>query len=171
VLTFTEAPAVGDVIDVRRLATTAVVIGISSTNGYMQILADNNGIYIYSGSATTVPTTQWNTRGSEVNLSANTLVVADSSLATIDYFLANTYSSAEYTVTSTIRNTNIREIAKILLVHNNTTATISTYGVICTAGNALANFEANIISGNVQLYANVTNSNTIVRVDSVYQAI
>ena len=171
VLTFTEAPATGDVIDVRRLATTSVVTGIASTNGYMQVLVDNNGAYIYTGSVATTPTTQWNTVGAEVNLRANTLVVADNSLAPIDYFLANTYSSAEYTVTSTIRNTNIREIAKILLVHNNTTATISTYGVICTAGNALANFAANIISGNVQLYANVTNSNTIVRVDSVYQAI
>jgi hypothetical protein len=170
-LTFTEAPATGDVIDVRRLATTSVVTGISSTNGYMQLTADNNGAYVYTGSTTTTPTTQWNTVGAEVNLRANTLVVADNNLTQIDYFLANTYSSAEYTVTSTIRNTNIREIAKILLVHNNTTATISTYGVICTAGNSLTNFEANIISGNVQLYANVTNSNTIVRVDSVYQAI
>jgi hypothetical protein len=171
VLTFTEAPATGDVIDVRRLATTSVVTGIASTNGYMQMLVDNNGAYIYSGSDATTPTTQWNTVGAEVNLRANTLVVADNSLALIDYFFANTYSSAEYTVTSTIGNTNIREIAKILLVHNNTTANISTYGVICTAGNTLTNFEANIISGNVQLYANVTNSNTIVRVDSVYQAI
>jgi hypothetical protein len=170
-LTFTEAPATGDVIDVRRLATTSVVTGIASTNGYMQVLVDNNGAYIYSGSASTTPTTQWNTTGAEVNLRANTLVVANNSPAVIDYFFANTYSSAEYTVTSTIRNTNIREIAKILLVHNNTTANISTYGVICTAGNVLANFDANIIGGNVQLYANVTNSNTIVRVDSVYQAI
>jgi hypothetical protein len=171
VLTFTEAPATGDVIDVRRLATTSVVTGIASTNGYMQVLVDNNGAYIYSGAATTTPTTQWNTLGAEVNLRANTLAVADNSLTMIDYFLANTYSSAEYTVTSTIRNTNIREIAKILAVHNNTTATISTYGVICTAGNALTNFEANIVGGNVRLYANVTNSNTIIRVDSVYQAI
>jgi hypothetical protein len=171
VLTFTEAPATGDVIDVRRLATTSVVTGIASTNGYMQVLVDNNGAYIYSGVASTTPTTQWNTLGAEVNLRANTLAVADNSLTMIDYFLANTYSSAEYTVTSTIRNTNIREIAKILAVHNNTTATISTYGVICTAGNALTNFEANIVGGNVRLYANVTNSNTIIRVDSVYQAI
>jgi hypothetical protein len=170
-LTFTEAPSTGDIIDVRRLATTSIVQGIASTNGYMQLQTDNAGVYVFTGAGTTSPTTQWNTTGAEVNLRANTLAVVDNSLTVIDNFLANTYSSAEYTVTSTIVNTNIREIAKILLVHNNTTANISTYGVICTAGNALTNFEANIISGNVRLYANVTNSNTIVRVDSVYQAI
>ena len=170
-LTFTEAPAVGDLIDVRRLATTAVVAGISSTNGYMQFIADNNGAYVYTGTSSTSPTTSWNTRGAEVNLNPNVSIVIDAADTPIDYFLANTYSSAEYTITSTIRNTNIREIAKILLVHNNTTATISTYGVISTSGNTLSNFAANIVSGNVILYANTTNGNTVVRVDSMYQAI
>ena len=118
-----------------------------------------------------VTTTQWNTSGAEVNFQANLTVVTDNADNVIDSFLANTYSSAEYTITSTIRNTGIREIAKILAVHNGTTATISTYGVICTAGNTLTNFTANIVSGNLILYGNTTNSNTIVRVDSVYQAI
>jgi hypothetical protein len=170
-LTFTEAPAVGDLLDVRRLATTAVVAGISSTNGYMQFIADNNGAYVYTGTSSTSPTTSWNTRGAEVNLNPNVSIVIDAADTPIDYFLANTYSSAEYTITSTIRNTNIREIAKILLVHNNTTATISTYGVISTSGNTLSNFAANIVSGNLILYANTTNGNTVVRVDSMYQAI
>lgn len=170
-LTFTEAPATGDLIDVRRLATTAVVVGIASTNGYMQVIAQNAGVYIYSGTNSTVPTTQWNTAGAEVNLAANALVVIDNLDYVIDSFSTTTYSSAEYTVTSTIRDTNIREIAKILVVHNNVTVDHTTYGAICTAGNILTNFEANIVSGNVKLYGNVTNANTIIRVDSVYQAI
>jgi hypothetical protein len=48
-LTFTEAPAVGDLIDVRRLTTTATVTQIASTNGFMQLSVDNNGIYIGTG--------------------------------------------------------------------------------------------------------------------------
>lgn len=170
-LTFTEAPATGDVIDVRRLATTSVVTAISSTNGYMQVTADNNGVYIYTGTSSTAATTKWDTSGAEVNTKANLSIVIDNADTAIDWFFANTYSSAEYTVTSTLTNTNIREIAKILLVHNGTTVEHTTYGAICTAGNTLTNFEANIVSGNLILYANTTNGNTKVRVDSVYQAI
>ena len=170
-LTFTEAPATGDAIDVRRLATTSVVQGIASTNGYMQFLCDNNGAYVYTGSTSTAPTTQWNISGAEINLAPNTTVAVDNVDTQIDIFRANTYSSAEYTVTSTIRNTNIREIAKILLVHDNANVSITEYGVVSTAGNILAEFNANIVSGNVILYANVTNANTIIRVDSVLQAI
>jgi hypothetical protein len=170
-LTFTEAPATGDLIDVRRLATTSVVTGISSTNGYMQLTTDNNGAYVYTGESSTSPTTSWNTRGAEVNLRPNVSIVVDNADVAIDYFFANTYSSAEYTITSTIRDTGIREIAKVLLVHNGTTATISTYGVISTSGNILSNFTANIVSGNVRLYGNTTTGNTIIRLDSTYQAI
>ncbi len=170
-LTFTEAPATGDVIDVRRLATTSVVTAISSTNGYMQITADNAGVYIYTGTNSTTPTTKWDTSGAEVNIKANLSIVIDNADTPIDYFFANTYSSAEYTITSTIANTNIREIAKVLLVHNGSIVEHTTYGAICTAGNTLTNFEANIVSGNLILYANTTNGNTKVRVDSVYQAI
>jgi hypothetical protein len=170
-LTFTEAPATGDLIDVRRLATTAVVAGISSTNGYMQFIADNNGAYVYTGESSTAATTSWNTRGAEVNLKPNVSIVTDGADVVIDYFFANTYSSAEYTITSTIRDTGIREIAKVLMVHNGTTATISTYGVISTSGNVLSNFTANIVSGNVRLYGNTTTGNTIIRLDSTYQAI
>jgi len=170
-LTFTEAPAIGDLIDVRRLTTTATVTQIASTNGFMQISVDNNGVYIGTGTSSLVTTTQWNTAGAEVNVKGNTTIVIDNVDTPIDYFFANTYSSAEYTITSTLRNTNIREVAKVILVHNGVNVEHTTYGAICTAGNVLTNFEANIVSGNLILYGNTTNSNTIVRVDSVYQAI
>jgi hypothetical protein len=75
---------------------------------------------IYTGESSTAATTSWNTRGAEVNLKPNVSIVVDNADVAIDYFFANTYSSAEYTVTSTIRDTNIREIAKVLLVHNGT---------------------------------------------------
>lgn len=170
-LTFTEAPATGDTVDVRRLATTSVVEALASVNGFMQIIAQNDGVFLFTGSTGTTATTQWNTAGAEVNLRANTLVSNDLTAVEIDTFSAAQYSSAEYTVTATLKDTNIREVAKILAVHNNTTATIATYGVICTAGNALTAFTANIVGGNVKLYATTTNANTVIRVDTVYQAI
>ena len=170
-LTFTEAPATGDVIDVRRLATTSVVVGISSTNGYMQLLATNAQIEFTTGASSPTLTTAWIVTGAEVNHRTNATVVTDGVPFEIEYFDGNLYSSAEFTVTSTIRDTNIREIAKILAVHNNANATITTFGIVNTAGNSLTTFTANIVTGNVRIYANVTNPNTVIRIDSVLQAL
>lgn len=170
-LTFTEAPATGDLISVRRLSTTATVTQIASTNGYMVLSVDNSMIQISTGTSSAELTTAFNVTGAEVNYRANNVVVVDGVPNQVDYFDSNIYSSAEFTVTSTIRDTNIREIAKILAVHNNTTATITTFGIVNTAGNSLTTFTANIVSGNVRLYANVTNPNTVIRIDSVLQAL
>jgi hypothetical protein len=170
-LTFTEAPATGDLIDVRRLATTSIVTAISSTNGYMQVTADNNLIQFNTGQGAPTLTTAWDVTGAEINYRSNATVVTDGVPYEIDKFDGNLYSSAEFTVTSTIRNTNIREIAKILAVHNKVNATITTFGIVNTAGNSLTTFTANIVTGNVRIYANVTNPNTVIRVDSVLQAL
>jgi len=49
-LTFTEAPATGDKIEVRKLTTTQTVSGLTSANSYVQVAADDDGIKLYSGS-------------------------------------------------------------------------------------------------------------------------
>jgi hypothetical protein len=170
-LTFTEAPATGDSINVRRLLTTSTVTAISSTNGYMQVTVDNSLIQLNTGAGAPTLTTAWNVTGAEINYRSNITVVTDAVPYEIDYFDGNLYSSAEFTVTSTIQNTNIREIAKILAVHNNANATITTFGIVNTAGNSLTTFTANIVTGNVRIYANVTNPNTVIRIDSVLQAL
>ena len=48
-LTFTEAPAIGDVIDTRVLATTSVVSQLASDNGFNQFIADNSYLSFYTG--------------------------------------------------------------------------------------------------------------------------
>jgi hypothetical protein len=48
-LTFTEAPAIGDVIDTRVLATTSVVDVIASDNGFNQFIANNTCLSFYTG--------------------------------------------------------------------------------------------------------------------------
>jgi len=49
-LTFTEAPATGDKIEVRKLTTTQSVTGTASANGYVQVATDDDGIKFYAGS-------------------------------------------------------------------------------------------------------------------------
>jgi hypothetical protein len=137
----------------------------------MQVTVDNSLIQLNTGTGAPTLTTAWNVSGAEINYRSNITVVTDGVPYEIDRFDGNLYSSAEFTVTSTIRNTNIREIAKILAVHNNANATITTFGIVNTAGNSLTTFTANIVTGNVRIYANVTNPNTVIRVDSVLQAL
>jgi hypothetical protein len=168
-LTFTEAPASTDVIDVRMLTTTATVTQISSTNGYMQFLVDNNGAYVYTGSVGTSPTTLWNTAGAEVNQVANVTATTTANIS-VDSFSPASYSSAEYLVTSTLSGTNIREISKILVVTDRTNAYRTVYGVTSTSGNTLTTWSANVYSGSVTLWATPTNANTIYRVRKNYQA-
>lgn len=170
-LTFVEAPSSTDLIDVRRLTTTQTVTGIASTNGYMQFQVDNNGAYVYSGSNNTSVTTKWDTDGAVINKRANTTVATNSVATTIDSFFANTYSSAEYTVTATIQGTEIREIAKIIVVHDTSTAYRNVYGVISTSGNTLVTYTATVSSGSVLLQATTANDNTIFRIAKNYQAI
>ena len=169
-LTFTEAPASGDVIDIRKLTTTSTVTGIASTNGYMQVQVDNNGVYVYTGSSSTTATTYWETGGGEVNGRAN--VTASGTADTLlDSFTNTVYSSGEYIITATIPGTNIRETAKILIVQDGTTATRVVYGVVSTAGNALVTYSANISAGATRIYGTPANAGTIFRVKKDYQAI
>ena len=169
-LTFTEAPAVGDVIDVRELTTTVAVTSIA--DGAFQIEAKtSDGINIYTGVSTPAITTKWVSTGAEVNLVANVTVGSASTLTTLDSFSLTAYSSAEYLVTSTIAGTNIRQIAKVLVVTDGVTAYVTTFGVTSTSANTLATFSGNVTGGNVNLGITTTNASTINRVRKNYQAI
>jgi len=50
-LTFTEAPATGDKIEVRRIITTSTVASLESPNGYVQFEAADDGAKIYAGAS------------------------------------------------------------------------------------------------------------------------
>ena len=49
VVTFTEAPAVGDVVDTRVITTTSTLSGLASLDGYNQFNADSTGLRFYTG--------------------------------------------------------------------------------------------------------------------------
>ena len=60
VITFTEAPAIGDVIDVRALTTTTQVTTLASDNGLNQVIVDNDAVKFYTGTALTGTVDRWN---------------------------------------------------------------------------------------------------------------
>jgi len=165
-LTFTEAPATGDLISVRRLTTTATVTQIASTNGYMQISVDNDGIYIGTGTTSLATTTYWNTAGAQVEASANVTASTANVVTGVDRFSQSTYRSAVYQVQVT--KGNVYQVQTVTVLHDGTTATAVTHGVIQTNGN-LGVFDANISSGNVFLnFIPSTTASNLLRIKKDY---
>jgi len=69
-LTFTQAPATGDKIEVRRLTTTATVSTLESSNGYVSFVSTNTFANINAGSGAATTRMSFNTTGN-VSVSAN----------------------------------------------------------------------------------------------------
>jgi len=167
-LTFTEAPASGDVIDVRRLTTTSTITAISGTNGYMGFYADNNGAYVTTGTGSANNTTYWDTSGAEVNAVGNVTVASANTATTVDTMSTSTYRSAKYIVQVT-NGTNY-QVMEALLISNGTTATVTTYGTIQTNGN-LGVLSATQSGSNSLLQFIATNATNIVRIKKDYLVI
>jgi hypothetical protein len=58
-LTFTEAPAVGDVIDTRILATTSTIDFLSSDQGFNQFVASDTSLSFYTGNVLVGSVENW----------------------------------------------------------------------------------------------------------------
>ena len=167
-LTFTEAPASGDVIDVRKITTTATVTQIASTNGYMQFLVDNNGAYVYTGTGSTSATTYWEPGGAKVNASANTAVASANTATTLDSFVKTTYRSARYVVQSTYQGQ--YQVSEVLVVQDGTTASVVEYGTVRTNSN-LGVVSATVSGSNTLLQFVAANAATNVRITKDYNLI
>jgi hypothetical protein len=66
-LTFTEAPAAGDIIDVREITTTTTIASLASDNGFNVVeLTNAGGVLFSSGTSSAVERWRINTAGSFV---------------------------------------------------------------------------------------------------------
>jgi len=169
ILTFTEAPAIGDVIDVRTLITTSQVTALEAASGFNTISLTNSNVKITTGSSSKNDVVEWNTAGAQVNLRANVTVATSGSPEVVDSFSSSVYGSAEYTVTATIQNTNIRQMCKVTLATDGTATVVSQFGNVCTEGNSLVAFSGGFSSGSAQLRATTSDNNTILRIAKLYQ--
>jgi hypothetical protein len=167
-ITFTEAPATGDVIDVRVVTTTATISSLVSDNGFMGFDVKNDGVYILTGTSSATSYNYYNTAGAFVSNIANVSVASANTATTIDTMTNSAYRSAKYTVQVT--NGASYQVAEALVIQNGTTATITTYGIVQTAGN-LGVLSATVSGGNTLLQFIATNATNNVRVKKEYIAI
>ena len=150
-LTFTEAPATGDVIDVRRLTTTATVSSLSS--GYTIFDTNTNWANIQTGNVTdgSVNRIMINSTNDVIFngvkiiyddvAPANVTVATD--LTLLDRFPANVYATAKYIVSMKQGGTANVQAMEALLVQNTTSAWVTTYGIV-NNGNTMGVLAANV---------------------------
>jgi hypothetical protein len=87
-LTFTEAPAIGDVIDTRVLATTSVVSTIASDNGFNQFIANNTCLSFFTGNLALGTVENW-----RIDTNGDFYPITKSNIGSPDYRVDYLYAS------------------------------------------------------------------------------
>ena len=144
-LTFTEAPATGDTIEVRKLTTTTTVAQLADGNSKIDVSA-SDGVDI---------------------VVAQTGVTVGTSATTVDSFATSLYRSAKYVLQGQNAAGDEWEIAEALVVHDGTTATLTVYGVTATGADSWT-YSATISGGNVLLQATAGEASTTVKFQPTY---
>ena len=144
------------------------VTTISDASLFNTANAAPSGIQFTTGNTSATPAINIDWSGAVAVVRPNITIASASTVTTIDSFYANTYSGAEYLLTSLVSGTQIRELSKILVTNNGTTAFLNEYGTLNTAGNTLVNWTTSMSGNIVLLQGNATNAGTIVRVGKTY---
>jgi trimeric autotransporter adhesin len=164
-LTFTQAPASGDVIDVRLLTTSQALSSVISPNGSMGFGADDTAAFVLTGTESPVATTYWEPTGGKVSALANVEIASANVATTIDSFSTDKYRTAKYIIQ--VSNGSDFQSQESLVLSNGSTAIITTYGVVNTGSN-LGVVSATVSSGNVLVQFTSVNAGANVRISKDY---
>ena len=86
--------------------------------------------------------------------------LATTAQTSIDTFATTDYRSCKYTVQATDTVSSEYQIVEVLLIHDGTTAYITTYGIIHTGASEIVSFDADVNAGNVRLLATGASTNS-----------
>ena len=177
VLTFTEPPAPGDVIDVRVLTTTSTVSSITNGNGINQFIADDTGVSQWSGTSGsgTVERTLVDTAGNFNLLNGthltytqgNVNIPATATAYKIDSFSQVAYSTAKYIIQSRVGSTNFESYEALATTDGQGNAYIAVYGIV-NNGTSFGTITANVLAGNVNVYYTSTIAQANVKAFGTY---
>ena len=172
-LTFTEPPEVGDLIDVRFLATTSSVTTITNgysgfdvnsgfhanvtTGGVIRTSVDSSGhVNLVNGTKTT-----YNQSG--INIPTNGTPFA------VDTFSPSSYSTSKYIVQAK-NGGNVESYEALVVTDGSTVAQINVYNTV-NAGYSMGSLSANVYAGAVTLWytsSGAAGLNANVKVQSNY---
>jgi hypothetical protein len=88
------------------------------------------------------------------------ITLATTTQTAIDTFSVSTYRSCKYAIQATNTVTSEYQVVEVLLIHNGSTAYITTYGTIYTGSAELATFAVDISSGSVRLLVTGASANS-----------
>jgi hypothetical protein len=177
VLTFSEAPLSTDVIEARTYSPGSTVSGIRNDNSRFYIHTDYLGpalekLTTIANSVIVAETTQANTAIFNVlNLSSGIAanvsnIAVNTTTSIIDSFNPAMYRTAKYLISATNTTSNYYQSAEAMIIHNGSTANITTYNVVATNGQFFT-LSANVYSGSVRLWATTT-ANTNFKISNLY---
>ena len=180
-LTFTEAPSVGDLIDVRTLTTTSTVTSLTSSNGFVALDVSNAfNLYanIIAGASSSVTRLAIDNTG-HVNFVNNTSIVVYNSIQNaplastpvlLDTWTQTIYTAAKYVIGARVGSTNMESFEARVVTDGVGNAYISTYGIV-NNGTTFSTLSANVVGGNVNVYYTSTIAQANVRILPTYIAV
>lgn len=82
--------------------------------------------------------------GKTRDLQSNTVTLDDSAEGTIDRFDGNTFRSVKYVITAQTLGDSDHQTTEVLLAHDGSTATVTSYGTLLHSNNTLVSYDASI---------------------------
>ena len=179
-LTFTEAPAPGDVIDTRRLTTTSSVTSLSSADGYAVVdLATSPYANISSGTSSAITRLSLSgadgdfglVNGTPITYNQTAVNAPTGHMVAIDTFTKGKYTTAEYTISVRNGAQHVQSMKALLFCDGGTPGNVilNTYSDIKSAA-SLGNIAANLQGTTSTLFFIPANGtiNPNVKVQSTY---
>jgi hypothetical protein len=147
-IVFTEAPAVGDAIDVRSVTLTTEIIGLSSPNGYVTLATENAGVTIKAGEQAANVAIHVHQNSGALEYTPGNVQVGTSP-AVIDVFDKAAWRSAKYVVN--VQSGANFEVSEVMVLHDGTTAYRTQYNKVYNAS-SLGSVTASVTGANVYVY-------------------
>ena len=179
-LTFTEAPAPGDVIDTRRLTTTSSVTSLSSADGYAVVdLATSPYANISTGTSSAITRLSLSgadgdfglVNGTPITYNQTAVNAPTGHMVAIDTFTKGKYTTAEYTISVRNGAQHVQSMKALLFCDGGTPGNVilNTYSDIKSAA-SLGNIAANLQGTTSTLFFIPANGtiNPNVKVQSTY---
>jgi len=147
-IVFTEAPAVGDAIDIRSVTLTTEIVGLSSPNGYVTLATENAGVLIKTGESQANVSIHVHQNSGALEFTPGNVQVGTSP-AVIDVFDKAVYRSGKYVIN--VQSGANFEVSEVMVLHDGTTAYRTQYNKIYNAS-SLGSVTASVTGGNVYVY-------------------
>ena len=164
---FTEAPAVGDAIDIRTVTLTSEIVGLSAPLGFNTITAENESIRITLGETQANTRYQFLSDGPLLYSPANLAVGASQTI--MDVFDKGVVRSAKYVIN--VKHFDEYETSEVMVVHDGTTAYRTQYNKIFTGNAGLGSVSAAVVGANVYVYYTGVYSDNYVKHKADYMGI